>query len=400
MIAYLDCSSGISGDMLLGAFVDAGMPIKEIERGLSHLGLKGYRLNVRDVKRAGFRATKVDVIQESGVRGQESVAKKWKDIRKIIKTSTLPNQIKQNGLKIFKRLFEAEARVHGERLGDVHLHELGALDCIIDIIGTLICIDFFRIERLYSSPLNLGSGSISTEHGRLSIPAPATIELLKGIPVYSSGIAFELTTPTGAAIVSTLSMNFGTIPEMSVSKIGVGAGNKDIKGQPNVLRIFVGEGFEEQRFRDKDGIMVIETNIDDMNPQAYEYLMERLFKRGALDVFLTNIIMKKGRPGIKLSVLCSVNYMDGLIDLIFRETTTIGLRFYHAGRRVLQREMRSVDTRFGRVSVKVSRLGDEVIRVSPEYNECLRISRREGIPLLEVMREITPSLLTNCDKER
>lgn len=401
MIAYLDCSSGISGDMLLGAFVDAGMPFKELENGLSQLHLKGYRLIVKKVRRAGFKATKVGVEITHNSKFKIQNSKKWKDIQRIIKRSSLSEEIKQKGLLIFKRLFEAEARVHGERFDRVHLHELSAIDCIIDIIGALICLDFLKIERLYSSPLNLGSGTIETGHGRLSIPAPATMELLKGIPVYSSDIDFELTTPTGAVIISTLSRGFGTMPQMKVSSIGVGAGTQDFEGHPNVLRLFIGQNIRcSQRITDSgQRIMVIETNIDDMNPQVYEYLMERLFKNGALDVFLTNIIMKNGRPGIKLTVLCSGDDMDRLIDVIFRETTTIGVRFYHADRRVLQREIKSIDTRFGKMSVKVSRSGDEIIRVSPEYKECLEIAKKKGIPLLDVMKEFTPSLLTNRNKK-
>ena len=240
MIAYFNCSSGISGDMILGALVDAGLPPQKLKKSLSCLPVKGYKLNIRKVKRAGFLATKVDVkMQDARCKMQD--ARKWRDIERIIKASTLPKNIKQKGLSIFKRLFEAEAKVHGERFEDIHLHELGAIDCIIDIFGTLIGIDIIGIKKIYSSPLNLGSGTIKTEHGILPVPAPAAAELLKNVPVYSSDINFELTTPTGAVLISTLADSFGPMPDIQISKIGVGAGNKDFKKQPNVLRVFIGK---------------------------------------------------------------------------------------------------------------------------------------------------------------
>src|SRR4030067_3686290 len=317
MIAYFDCSSGISGDMILGALVDAGLPPHKLKKSLSSLPIKGYKLSINSVKRAGFLATKVDV-EIQGARGKGQGARKWKDIEKIIRTSKLSDDIKQKGLSIFKRLFEAEAKVHGERFDRIHLHELGAIDCIIDIFGTLIGIDILGIKKIYSSPLNLGSGTVKTGHGILPVPAPATAELLKNVPVYSSDINFEVTTPTGAVLISMLADGFGLMPNIQVSKIGTGAGSKAFKKQPNVLRLFIGQDTEHRKQitdnsplsplslrGDERGVTVIETNIDDMNPQVYEYVMEKLFKSGALDVFLTQVIMKKGRPGIKLTVLCN-----------------------------------------------------------------------------------------------
>ncbi|MBI4687158.1 MAG: nickel pincer cofactor biosynthesis protein LarC [Nitrospirae bacterium] len=390
-ILYLDCSSGISGDMLLGAFIDAGGSFKELEKGLSRLNIKGYKLNAKIVRRAGFRATKVDVILKSGVRGQGSGVRRWKDINSIITKSSLPNDIKQKGLTIFKRLFEAEARVHGEKFEDVHLHELGGIDCIVDIVGTLICLDFLKIEKLYSSPLNLGSGTVRTEHGILPVPAPATIELLKNIPVYSSDIPFELTTPTGAVLMSTLAHDFGSMQNMQVSKIGIGAGGKDFKTQPNVLRAFIGQKSEVRSQKSGNNITVIETNIDDMNPQIYEYVMGKLFQAGALDVFLTPVIMKKGRPGIKLSALCSDAKKEDVIKAILRETTSIGVRFYEAERKILDREIKSIDTEFGKINVKVSKLGDDIIKTAPEYEDCRRIAKKLNMPLIEVMKRIDVS---------
>ena len=396
MIAYFNCSSGISGDMILGALVDAGLPPQKLKKSLSCLPIKGYKLDIGKVKRAGFLATRVDVkLQGSGVRGQGS-AKKWRDIERIIKTSTLSKDIKQKGLSIFKRLFEAEAKVHGERFEDIHLHELGAIDCIIDIFGALIGIDIIGIKKIYSSPLNLGSGTIKTEHGILPVPAPAAAELLKNVPVYSSDINFELTTPTGAVLISTLADSFGPMPDMQISKIGVGAGNKDFKKQPNVLRVFIGKS-EENKMQDsrckiqdaEHKATVIETNIDDMNPQVYEYVMEKLFKSGALDVFLTQVIMKKGRPGIKLTVLCGEDKRDELIKLILSETTSIGVRFHEVRRKTLRRTIESQNTKFGKIDIKVSRLGNDIVKITPEYEDCKKIAKKFNISLIEVIKSVS-----------
>ena len=389
-IAYFDCSAGISGDMCLGALVDSGLPLKEMQNGLKALPVKGYRLETRKVKRAGIAATKVDVkIRQSAISGQQS-AKKWKDIKKIIKYSSLPDGIKRKGLSIFKRLFEAEGRVHGEEYTRTHLHELGAVDCIVDIFGTLIGLNILGVERVYSSALNLGRGSVMTEHGRLPVPAPATAEILKGVPVYSSDVSFELTTPTGAAIVRELAQNYGTIPIMKIQQTGYGAGQKNIPGLPNTLRIFLGEETLLKNTEPHPRVSIIETNIDDMNPQCYEYVMERLFSLGALDVYLTQVIMKKGRPGVLLTVLCGEDRKEDIINLLFKETTTIGVRFYEVARRVLEREIRKVNTEYGTIRVKVSKGPDGTPKFSPEYEDCKRIAKKYKIPLIEVMKRVKP----------
>jgi uncharacterized protein (TIGR00299 family) protein len=380
MIAFFDCFSGISGDMILGALVDAGVPLRRLERGLSQLAVKGYELKARKTKRAGISSTKVDVVKS----GSKQKARNWKDIEKVIKDSTLPASIKKRGRSIFKRLFEAEARVHGGRYDTIHLHELGAVDCIVDIFGTLIGLDVLGIENIYSSPLNLGSGTIETEHGTMPVPAPATVELLKGTPVYSSDIKFELTTPTGAVLITSLASEFGPLPDMNISGTGIGAGGINLRGRPNVLRLFIGEELKQKKADNE--IAVIETNIDDMNPEVYEYVMDKLFKAGALDVFLTQVIMKKGRPAVKLTVLSEGNRRDMMIGIILKETTSIGLRFYSAERKVLQREIKSIKTKYGTIRVKESRLGDEIVKVSPEYEDCKKIARKYDIPLVEVLR--------------
>lgn len=388
MIVYFDCFSGISGDMILGALVDAGVPLEKLQSELSRLPVKGYTLSARTVKRSGLRAAKVDVIIENSTKSsvKKQQTKKWRDIEKIIKNSSLPAHIKKKGLAIFKRLFEAEARVHGGRYDRIHLHELSAVDCIVDIFGALIGLDILGIDRIYSSALNLGGGIVKTEHGVLPVPAPATVELLRGLPVYSSDISFELTTPTGAVLISSLADGFGHMPRMNIAKVGVGAGTQNFKKRANILRMIVDE--ETGITPVSDEVAVIETNIDDMNPQVYEFVMDRLFEVGALDVFLTQVIMKKGRPGIQLSVLCYEDLMDKVTDIILKETTSIGVRFYRVKRNTLQREITSLKTRFGSVHIKITHLDKKQKKKSVEYEDCKKIAKKYNIPLLEVMRTI------------
>ncbi len=400
-VAYFDCSSGISGDMCLGAVIDAGVSIRKLEHDLKKIPVRGYRLISKKVKRAHFASTKVDVIQGSkpSTRAQAKGFKaqslrNWEDIDRIIHKSSLSKDIKQKGLNIFKRLFEAEAKVHREAFDKVHLHELGAIDCIVDVFGTIIGLNILGVEKVFSSPINLGSGFVKTETGILPVPAPATAEILKKIPVYSKDISFELTTPTGAAIIKELSSGFGSMPTMDIEKIGVGAGSMDFKDWPNILRLFIGNPLSPsfskgggRGFLDEK-VFVIETCIDDMNPQIYEYVMERLFKAGALDVYLTHILMKKGRPGIKLTAICNENLKEDLIKIVLKETSTIGLRFYETKRKVLQREIKMIDTEFGKVRVKVSKLGDEILKIMPEYEDCKKIAKKLNIPLIEVMKKV------------
>jgi len=379
-IAYFDCFSGISGDMALGALVDAGVPLEVLHSELAKLGLPGYTLSAEQVKRSDLAATKVHVVLEE----REQPARRLADIRDIINRSTLSPGVKQKSLGIFERLAEAEAKVHGTTAEAVHFHEVGAVDAIVDIVGSVIGLEHLGIDEIIASPVNVGSGSVHTAHGRLPVPAPATAELLKGIPLYSSSIAFELTTPTGAAIISTLADSFGPLPQLVVRRIACGAGNKDFPGQPNVLRLFVGESAPAY---DEDRAVLIETNIDDMNPQIYDHLIDRLLQAGALDAYLAPLVMKKGRPGILLSALSAKENADVLLDIIFRETTSIGVRFQEVGRKKLSRELQDVRTPYGVVRVKVSRRGDEVLTVTPEYEDCRRIARERQVPLKTVMEE-------------
>ncbi len=384
-IAYFDCSAGISGDMCLGALMDAGVPLKKIEQGLKALPAKGYSLKARRVKRASVAATKVDVVLEGGGKR----ARAWHDIERIVRRSSLSAQIKQMGLNIFRRLFEAEGKVHGEAFQKTHLHELAAVDCIVDVFGTMLGLMHLGVDRVLSSPVNLGSGFVMTAHGRLPVPAPATAELVKGIPVYSSAVPFELTTPTGAAILREVTDGFAHMPPTKIERIGYGAGQKDLSEMPNTLRLFLGDDSSLKRSEDVQRVTVVETNIDDMNPQLYEYVMDRLFGSGALDVFLTQVIMKKGRPGTILTVLCNEEKRPDMTDILFRETTTIGVRFYEASRITLDRETRKIETEFGRVRMKQSKMADGTLKITPEYDDCRKIAKRHGIPVSTVMQLVT-----------
>jgi len=393
-ITYFDCFSGISGDMCLGALVDAGVSLKAIEKEIRKIPLRGYRIDSKRVKRSSLSATKVDVIQKPGAGRLEPEIRKWIDVERSVRRSSLSPEIKEKGLNIFRSLFEAEAKVHGKSFDKVHLHELGAVDCIVDIFGTLIGLKILGVEKVYASPVNLGQGFVLTAHGALPVPAPATAELLKKVPVYSSSVNAELTTPTGAALLKGLSSGFGDIPLMEIEKTGMGAGSKNFVNLPNVLRILIGNAPSTVAgkqglppFQD-DTVIVIETNIDDMNPQIFEYVMERLFKAGGLDVFLTQVIMKKGRPGVKLSVICNKEQRDDLIKIILRETSTLGVRFHEAGRKTLRRIIKTTDTEFGRVRIKTSKLGNAVLKTTPEYDDCRKIAERFKIPLRDVLKKI------------
>lgn len=390
-IAYFDCFAGISGDMYLGALVDAGVGLSDIKKELKKIPIKNYTLTSRKVLRNKISATKVDVIVKAEGKRLKAEGKKWKDIEKIIKTASLSEKIKQKGLHIFKKLFEAEATVHGELFENVHLHELGGTDCIVDIFGTLIGLDILSIERVYASSINLGSGTIKTAHGILPVPAPAAIELLKGYFTYSTNIPFELTTPTGAAIITGINSTFSSMPVMKIERIGYGAGNKDIATMPNVLRIFIGERTDASEYPESDSfVTIIETNIDDMNPQIYEDVMDKLFSAGAIDVFLENIIMKKGRPAIKLTIIANEQDIELLTNILFEETTTVGLRFYGAQRKTLNRETKKIRTKYGDIRVKISRLKGNIVNTSFEYEDLRAISKKTKLPIKKITECFNP----------
>jgi|Deesub1362B_J571_1020462.scaffolds.fasta_scaffold00080_49 hypothetical protein len=378
-IAYLDCSSGISGDMLLGAFSDLGAPLEHLLKNLKESLRNEFRIEKKEVKRKGIRATKIDVVVKDGQAG-----KRFRDIRALIEHSKLKDSVKEKALEVFTNIFEAEAKVHGILREDVHLHELAAIDCLVDVIGTLLCIDYLELKEVYASSVNVGGGHVNTSHGLLPVPAPATAELLKGIPVYSSGVMQELTTPTGAAILRSIVKGFGPMHEMIIQKIGHGAGSMELQEQPNILRVFVGEKIPNSN---EETVVVMETNIDDMNPQVYEYLIEKLLREGALEVYLTPVIMKKSRPGTLLTLLSKREDTQKLKDIVFAETTTLGIRYYEMRRSILKRNIQEKETEFGKIRFKVVEYNG-IKRYYPEYEDIKKIAKDKGIPLRELIKRL------------
>jgi uncharacterized protein (TIGR00299 family) protein len=380
-LAYLDCFSGISGDMFLGAMLDAGLSIEALSSELKKLKLTGYRISKSTVKRSGVSGTKFDVAAKSAARGHRPL----NEILAIIDRSRLNGRVKDISKRIFTLIGEAEAKVHGvSRKSDIKFHELGDIDSIIDIVGAAIAADSLGIDEFHSSSVTLGRSFVKTRHGRLPIPAPAALELLKGVPTRISDVEAELVTPTGAGILKALCKTFGGMPLMDVSAVGYGAGTKDLQNGPNMLRMIMGEAARSFR---EDRISVIETNIDDMNPQNFEYLFERLLREGALDVYTTNISMKKSRPAFKLTVLSDTALLDKMLSVIFAETTAIGTRFYEVRRAKLDRKIVTADTKYGPVKVKVSGAGDKTFTASPEYDDCARLAREKKVPLKTIYDE-------------
>jgi pyridinium-3,5-bisthiocarboxylic acid mononucleotide nickel chelatase len=380
-IAYFDCFSGISGDMVLGALVDAGADLRAIEAELRELGLEGWSISAEKVKRGAIFAThvKVESSEEHHHRGLLVILGR-------IEMAGLAPRAADRARRIFTRLAEAEAKVHNMPVEEVHFHEVGAVDSIVDIVGAAIGFELLGIDEFACSALDVGAGQVKTAHGLLPVPAPATAELLRGAPMYTSGIARELVTPTGAAIATTLSTRYTQIPEMTLRAVGYGAGSADLTEKANVLRILIGEYTTSEAGEYWDApVSVIETNLDDMSPQIYGYFVERALAAGALDVFSTAVQMKKNRPGVLLTILCDPAHTARLIDLVFRETTTIGVRTYDVRRKVLDREMVPVATPFGEVRMKISRMNGSVLNATPEYEDCQRLAAEKGIPLKQVI---------------
>lgn len=377
-IAYFDCFSGISGDMILGALIDAGAPIDKLREGLACLNLDGFTISASTVMKKGIKATKADVIIES----TELPDRPLKGLRQIISDSTLDTDIKNRSLYIIQRLAEAEAVVHNCAVEDVHFHEVGHIDTIVDVVGSVICLQLLGIEKVIASPIDTGCGQVKIAHGTFSIPAPAVAELLKGVPVYSSGVQRELTTPTGAAIITTIASSFGPLPEMKLQSTGYGAGGWDLSEKANILRVLIGE---DQYSYEEDEVLLIETNIDDMNPQIYEYVIGKLLQAGALDVYLTQTIMKKSRPGHLLSIITNIDKLEAIKRIVFQETTTIGMRISKTGRSTLKREIKEIDLPQGKVRVKVSGSSEGMINIVPEYEDCKRLAHETGLPLKDII---------------
>ncbi len=370
---YFDCFAGASGDMILGAMIAAGVAPDSLKRQLALLGVDGYSVEFESVDRSGISATYARVNA-----AHEHAHRHLSDILKIIYDSQLSSSIKDRAARIFSRLAEAEAHVHNVPVAEIHFHEVGALDAIIDVVGAAICFELLGIERFVASPLHVGSGTVNMEHGRFPVPPPAVAELLKGVPTYATDIAGELVTPTGAAIVTTVCTEFGPMPMLKVEQTGYGAGTRQYEKFPNVLRVFIGQ---DDVAAGTESLWMIETNMDDISPQILGHVMERAFELGALDCYFTPVQMKKNRPGVLLSILCRAEQRSALNELLFAETTTLGVRAYAVERQALQRKIVVVETQYGPIDVKVAEINGQAIKVMPEYEQCRLAARAANVPL-------------------
>ncbi len=393
-IAYFDCPSGAAGDMILGALVDAGVPFDELKDGLAKLHLPGWSLERREVMKGAFRATKVDVhvhdhdhavgadhAHDHHHGHHQHPDRHLHDILALFDASDLPGPVKQNAKRIFTRLGEAEARVHGTSVDHVHFHDVGAVDAIVDVTGACLGVHLLGIEEIHCSALPIGGGFVTGAHGKMPIPGPATVELLRGFPIVDTKVARELVTPTGVAILTTLAAGTGSMPRMTLTATGYGAGTAELE-TPNLIRVFVGES---SATGGRETVMQLETTVDDMSPQLWEAVMEQLFTTGALDVYLTSVMMKKGRPGTVLTALCAADRVDALSRVLFEESPTIGVRWTSYQRALLDREAVTLTTVHGAIPFKVSRLAGRVVTVTPEFDEVRRIANAKGLPVREVM---------------
>lgn len=414
-ILYLDCFAGVSGDMLIGALLDCGLGLASLEAELKKLDLRGYELSLERTVRCGITAAKFDVLTpdhddhdhdhdqhrhhhgDHGHRPHDH-HRSLSEILRLIDASTLTDRVKERASLIFRRLGEAEAKIHGVDIEKVHFHEVGAIDSIIDIVGAVIGLEQLGIDRIFCSSLHLGTGTFKCAHGTYPVPGPATSELLAGVPVYAGEIEGELVTPTGAAIVTTLASGFGPLPRMRIERVGYGAGTRKYERFPNVLRAMIGEMSEEAAGEAKEDqtpttVAVIETNIDDLSPQVLGYLMETAIDAGALDLFITPVQMKKNRPGVLLTILCAPSDRERMIDLVFRETTTLGVRYRIEQREVLKREEVRVETPYGPIRVKAARGADGRWRnYAPEFEDCREAAERSGAALRDVQQAALSAL--------
>ena len=379
---YFDCFAGASGNMILGGLIGLGIDIDDLRKELAKLGLEGYELHVETVDRSGISSTHVDVRVP-----EEKAHRHLRHIRQIFEESELSDVVKSRAIAIFARLAEAEARVHGIDVEKVHFHEVGAIDAIIDVAGACIGFAMLGVERFVSSKIHTGSGFVDMEHGKFPVPPPAVAEMLQGVPVYSTEIEGELITPTGAAIISTLCDSYGPMSEMKVEHTGYGAGTRTYEGFPNVLRLFLGEAATEKIPTGdtlQESLLVLETNVDDASPQVLGFLMERAFEIGALDCWFTPVMMKKNRPATVVSVLCREEARGALTELVFRETTSIGVRVRQVERESMVREVRTVSTAYGTISVKTSFLAGDPVNVMPEYDDVAAAARSAEVPFKAV----------------
>ena len=393
-IAYFDCIAGISGDMALAALIDAGADFDELRLHLVKLPLERFDMDVEETDQQGLRATRVTVRASSA-----GVIRTYASIRALLDAADLPPEALQLAQRIFRRLAEAEAHVHHKEVENVTFHEVGAVDSIVDIAGTALALSMLGIERVFASAIPTGLGMTKTEHGVMPIPGPAVVELLRGAPMYSKGVAAELTTPTGAAILAATVEGFGELPPMRIESIGYGAGTHRLDF-PNLLRILVGaaESATEPRANASEQL-VLETNVDDLNPELYEYVLERVFAAGAQDAWLVPIVMKKGRPAVTIRVLCAPDREAEMRQIMFRETGTLGIRSAPVSKTTLDRDTLKVETTHGAVAVKIGVLDGHVVTVAPEYEDCVRIAREAGVPAKDVFEQAVRMARRELDEE-
>jgi len=380
-ILYYDCFSGISGDMNLGAMLDLGISKTYLVKELSKLNLKGWKIIAEKDQRHGIQGTKVTIKFAVHEHDHRNLA----DIEKIINKSKLDDRIRELSKKIFMKVANAEALIHGIPVEKVHFHEVGAMDSIIDIVGAAICFSALKVDEVHVSQVELGGGIVKCQHGTLPVPAPATAEIVKGMPVRGGGVGFEATTPTGAAILSVIGSHFGTSANFRILKTGYGVGHKDDQAVPNLLRVFLGETEEKKSGHDA---ILLECNIDDMNPEFFEYISEKLFAAGASDVYISHIIMKKGRPGNVLNVICEEGSEEKLKEIIFTESTSVGIRSFTFRKDTLARKFDVIKSQYGNVTVKRSFYKNKIVSFKPEYEDCKRIALEKGLPVKEVYNNI------------
>lgn len=387
-ILYIEALSGISGDMMLGAFLDLGVPVEVLNDAWSALGIDNYEVEISEVSRAGLRALHSRVRTEEG-KGPRT----WKQYRTLLKKSALSDGLREQALILCARLFEIEAEFHRSSIDRMHLHEMGGTDLLIDVVGTLAAVDFLKPDLICASPVNTGRGFIQFSHGTLPVPAPATTKLLVGVPVFQNEVEGELATPTGALLLTHLAKRFGPLPAMTLKRTGIGAGGREVVGRPNVLRMLLGTTAETTA--SEDDIFMVESNIDDSNPQILAYFMEKAFENGALDVFFTPVFMKKNRPGVRVSILSVRSTLEKIAELLFVETTAIGLRFWPVERRTLDRRWKEVLVGKHVVRIKESHREGKVYNYQPEYEDCRKIAEKTGRSIKAILAEAIHSYLKN-----
>jgi len=380
-IAYFDCFAGISGDMILGAFIDLGVPAEFVEENIRKIPLEPFRLEINTAARMGIHGRQVKVVVED----RDKHVRNYQDIRSLIENSRLPDTVKDLSLRIFGRLAEVEASIHNCPKESVHFHEIGGVDAVVDVVGAALCVERLGINEAFASEIPVGKGFVNCLHGILPVPTPASLGLLAGVPVYGTGVSHELVTPTGAAILTSLAGDFGHMPNMLVKQVGYGVGERDLKEMPNLLRVVLGE---PDLAYETDRVTIVETNIDDMNPEIFGFVMERLFEDGALDVVLIPVFMKKNRPGTMVQVICKETDREAMVRRILSETTATGVRHYRADRAKLQRKIKEATTSYGKLRVKEISGPAGSVYVVPEYEDCKKIALEKKIPLKVVYETI------------